>query len=745
MTKDKDSFQAYLHGYDFKEFDDIEEHYGLTEEIEPSDWTKEFEKQCDLFHLVLTLRDPYSVLARSASQSLVENTGSKTGVPVVQLPTVELLQASLLMNDPTRTRVAPSPGTFVRLWKNGDRMLRAFVKKQTAGSAGDEDVFRELAHRSKVQTLHYRFNFDRAACLLMVSKIASIFDEKTKNAHRLKVKYGALVQLLDQCGERLSEHYQHVDDIQKAKSKEQVENSIAFFIDKCSLADHLWAKLDKTNISFEIYQYLAFQLAEIAHEWIYTFKQEDLSEEEREMLSVLSLKPGELSECKFEYMFMNNPTWSKPFVETPCGNYFTAIPQAAIAFPFSIIQSLLPDDKVTQELFSASRSEALEEIVFETIKEAMPSADVYSSVLWKDPDSGVTFENDVIAILGNQLFVFEAKSGKIAEAAKRGAKKSLKLSLDTLFVEPARQSERLQRYLNRNPKNAHLVEKKTGKEVRVDLSKPKAVYRFGITMESLASLTAGRRYFEGIGLIDAATPWAPSLSIGELRMLSKYLDSEVSFGHYLSRRYSIEELISFIGDEQDLLSMYLTNGFCVLGDDTKEKALMFLDSDAMVRTNKVPRQDRSNVDIAGVHLPPRWKRIAEEVYAGHPSIDRHKFDILFTLMNQPPPSSIYLQKRVSRWRSGAGGKQKTGEHSKYVIGKRQYIVLLNLISENEFHDPESLTHHCRAMALHVCEDFHGTSDCLVLTFAKRSRSQNYDGVSFFRLLPPSSSIRGPII
>jgi hypothetical protein len=35
-------------------------------------------------------------------------------------------------------------------------------------------------------------------------------------------------------------------------------------------------------------------------------------------------------------------------------------------------------------------------------------------------------------------------------------------------------------------------------------------------------------------------------------MISKYLDSEVSFGHYLSRWYLIEDILDFIGDEQDL-------------------------------------------------------------------------------------------------------------------------------------------------------------------------------------------------
>jgi hypothetical protein len=319
------------------------------------------------------------------------------------------------------------------------------------------------------------------------------------------------------------------------------------------------------------------------------------------------------------------------------------------------------------------------------------------------------------------------------------------LSLGRLFVEPAQQSQRLQNYLNENASSVSLVEKDSGINVSIDLSRPKAVYRFGVTIEGLAALTAGRRYFEKLGLIEQSTPWAPSFSIGELRMLSKYLDSEVSFGHYLSRRYSIEELIDFIGDEQDLLSMYLTNGFCLLGDDVKAQPIMFINSDELVRTSKEPRPDRNNADILGVHLPPRWKLVAKEVYAGHPSIDSHKFDILFALMNQPPPSLIHLQKRISRWMSGGGGMLKSGEHSKYQIGNRQYIVMLNLLDDRQNIDPSQITAMCRAMGIGASQGFEGTSDCVVFSYYKRAKNRTYDGVSFFRLLRSDRPQKGPII
>jgi len=46
--------------------------------------------------------------------------------------------------------------------------------------------------------------------------------------------------------------------------------------------------------------------------------------------------------------------------------------------------------------------------------------DVYEKVLWTDPASSKAYENDVVALIGNTLFLFEAKSGGISDSARRG-------------------------------------------------------------------------------------------------------------------------------------------------------------------------------------------------------------------------------------------------------------------------------------------------------------------------------------
>jgi hypothetical protein len=645
----------------------------------------------------------------------------------------------LLRKDSENSKLPVSRNNLMRLWKSSDQLLDAFIRKQPRTSS---DVLGELAHRSRVLTVHYRFNFDRDAALHVVQRITARLDQKTQRKHDLEKRMLSLFALMDLTVQRMREFYEQVLSIYEATERTTVISGANYLCDKSPLALRTWQRLDLSQVDDKTLKFFAIQLSEISHEWIYSFDLNELSELDQDTLSKLSAKLGDEAGGEFEHIFMNNPVWTKPFIEKSHGKYFTAVPHIPLAFPFRIIETLLPNDTKSLNALSDARAEILEELIYETVQAAMPSAKVYRSVIWTDPKDGKSYEHDVVAVLGNQVFIFEAKSGKIKEPARRGGIASLRSTLKDLFVEPAEQSQRLQEYLDEYGPDAKLGQKGSTAVVEIDLRKPKAVYRFGVTIEGLSTLTAGRRYFEALNLIEKTSPWAPSLSIGELMMIAKHLDSEVSFGHYLSRRYSIESLLDFIGDEQDLLSMYLTNGFCVLGDNTRDNTLVLVNADNMVRQAKTPVEDRRNCNMIGVKLAPRWKAIVSEIYAGHPNIDRHKFDIIFTVLNMPPPMLMYLQQRIGRWKSGCGGSSKSGEHAKYVVGDRQFVVLMNYMDKRQLRTTQDITGWCRAMAMNVADDFDGTTDCVVVTLFKKSNTRTYDGISFFRLKPSSSGKLG---
>lgn len=90
--------------------------------------------------------------------------------------------------------------------------------------------------------------------------------------------------------------------------------------------------------------------------------------------------------------------------------------------------------------YEDARAGYLKSAIAEIVRRVMPSAEVYERVIWSDPKTGKGFENDVVALIGNTIFLFEAKAGRIADAARRGGALSLERNFKELFVEPGEQA-----------------------------------------------------------------------------------------------------------------------------------------------------------------------------------------------------------------------------------------------------------------------------------------------------------------
>lgn len=125
---------------------------------------------------------------------------------------------------------------------------------------------------------------------------------------------------------------------------------------------------------------------------------------------------------------------------------------------------------------------------------------MHAGVKWNDPDTKVLYEHDVVASVGMQVLIFEAKSGKLAAAARRWGLKSLLTNFNELFVEPGRQTARLQALLATRWKDVELVDDK-GNIVQFDGAGPSVVHKFGFCIKQFASVTSSRRPFKKIGLL----------------------------------------------------------------------------------------------------------------------------------------------------------------------------------------------------------------------------------------------------
>ena len=255
-------------------------------------------------------------------------------------------------------------------------------------------------------------------------------------------------------------------------------------------------------------------------------------------------------------------------------------------------------------------------------------------------------------------------------------------------------------------------------------------------LEHLASLSAARGLFEESGYLNANDAWSPVLSLGELKMLSNFLDSEVSFVHYLTRRSLIEAQLNYEGDEQDLLSMYLTNGFCILGQQAEGERVTIYNSDSLVRTQYTASSDRMAPATVGITLPPMWQQAISDIYHFSAGNIRHRFDIICTILNQPPPALYELQRHVWRWRRGGGGTGKNSKYSTYQVGNRQFVVASMLIGK-KVPSEEELMNQARGAALNIANTITQTSepviDIAVFAFIKKSAEVAHDGVFFFRM------------
>jgi hypothetical protein len=406
------------------------------------------------------------------------------------------------------------------------------------------------------------------------------------------------------------------------------------------------------------------------------------------------------------------------------------LPGLIYAFPFLMFEQVITGNHALERAYANARATFLEDTIASLIATGLPSAKVDRAVMWRDNDSQREYENDVVAIVGNTIFLFEAKSGRLDDVARRGGGKSLVTNFRELFVEPGEQARRLENHLNNQRDRAILWVKKTGARIALDLQRPKIVHKFSICIEHFASLTSAKHHLKELGLIPDDSAWAPVLSIGEFQLVWRYLDTEISLFHYLTRRATLEEVMNFRGDEQDILSVYLINGLWIETEEIKGRTVLFKDSCGIVRRPKEPRKDRRECELYGVLLSAYWKALICEIYSD--VSNRHRFDIIEVLLNQSPPSLAATEGKIRKWKKSLSRKRANEEvvFSYSTIGARTFVLAFafvdRAIGESEW------VQRARRIAYEGALPLFSASDCAVIGKSKKSKEWTYDAITFFR-------------
>lgn len=713
------------------------------------DWTQEqwelaFASTRASIVTFMEAHDPFAVLAKTAMQYMAltgepRPSEHKDGPQLLEQFDVEITQAFLLMSCATRRRTPISPGNFERYWLKLRRHIQAFYHKQPA-LAGELPVRAFVAHRARLQTLYQRNNFVREDCEQTMLAILTRLDQASLETLdcRLSDAYRALLKVLSLVEERFFTFVKQINNLVTAKDVATIHRTIHFFETATPMAGKLWRRWGHKFTDIEELRIAGYQLSEMANAWVYTLPLELLAKELPErlvsVLNRLSIEPGELRDLNPEHIYLANPVWQRPLIRMESGDIFAALPQMPISFPFAIVEGLVNGQPTLEKAYERARAMHLEAAIAGILRRSLPSASVYEGVTWIDPETGTVYENDVAVLIGNTIFLFEAKAGRIADPARRGGLRSLERNFKDLFIRPAEQAARLQIYLDTRKEDASLRVASTGEAVQLRMDRPKTVHKFSICMEHFGGLTSSKGYLRDMGLVSAADPWAPVLSLGELLLLERFLDTEISFFHYLTRRATIEDVFNFDGDEQDLLSMYLSNGMFIDAEAVAGRRVSIFNSDSAVRTERTPRENRRETHVYGVPLSPMWLDSIRNIYERMQ--EPHRFDIIQAVLNQDPAALAELERHVRRWQSGASGKDSLTFIYREIASQR-FAVIVCLMKKMEHF--EVWKEHSRNLAHDVARST-GALHCAVFLQRRKSKDRTFDAVSFYRLKPLSSDL-----
>ncbi len=328
------------------------------------------------------------------------------------------------------------------------------------------------------------------------------------------------------------------------------------------------------------------------------------SEVVRRVLENISMRPGDLAEDRVDEFFLDNPIWTKPGIifNTKC--LFT-MPQVTLSHMHSLMRRLAEQAGLNDKLHK-QRAGFLENKIRETIQRIFPTEDFTLNAKWNY--RGTRYETDLVGQVDRVALIVEAKSGALTVQGLRGAPGRVKRHVHDLVVEPAEQSARLEQLI-RQAKSGETAAVDTISSLGLEPDKVDTVIRISVTLDDFSMMAIAERELKAAGWVPPALRLAPTLNITDLVCVAEILSEPVYFLHYFAERERNQKKIELIGDEMDLLGLYLETGFNY--DESK------LESSPLITTGLSQRVDHFfNSADAGVEVKkprPKIHRTLEKI------------------------------------------------------------------------------------------------------------------------------------
>ena len=272
----------------------------------------------------------------------------------------------------------------------------------------------------------------------------------------------------------------------------------------------------------------------------------------KKILDEFSYEWGELESYETEYLYLSNPVWLHPIIKLETGEYFCVFPQVFFSFIIPSLDRLI--ESLNKEALSNRRAGYLEEKVVEIINRRFPESNTVAGVKWKYHST--EYETDLITFIDSHAVIVEAKSGKISDPALRGAPARLKKHIEEILIAPNNQSKRLKQRLEELIANPGINDELREK-LPVDLNNIHKIIRVSVSLEDFGSIQANVAELSETGWLPEDFEPCPTMNIADFETLFDFLDHPVQIIHYLERRQELEKVLGYMGDELDLMGLYI--------------------------------------------------------------------------------------------------------------------------------------------------------------------------------------------
>ncbi|MDA0835962.1 MAG: hypothetical protein O2955_17930 [Planctomycetota bacterium] len=258
------------------------------------------------------------------------------------------------------------------------------------------------------------------------------------------------------------------------------------------------------------------------------------------LLDQLSFSFGDLRDENPEHLLMQSKIRHRPIIRIDDGSYFIPVVGTFNSFIIDLIESWIIPDSNLKEKYFRRRAMYLEEELALLLKSVFSAEFVRSGTLWNDPgQSSKCYENDCLVVCGPFALVFEAKSDRVDNSAKRGGEKKLEKNFKSLIQAPAEQASRFANYLE-SCTDVVRFETTDGDAFDLDLSQIQCAISISVTLDSLPAVgLCWKKLVKSGFALPNARP-AISLTLCDLITVIETLKSPDVCLHYFKQRIDWE-------------------------------------------------------------------------------------------------------------------------------------------------------------------------------------------------------------